>query len=117
MSAAVNLCDVSFSVGLRQMARWPGIESTIDIEEALGYLGYVLQNLSTIWEEKDLDGKQRLQQIVPTGLTWKNFADKGGFEPTGPDVSDSFYRLLADSSVSEGVVVGPEGFEPPTKGL
>ena len=90
----------------------------LDIEDALGYLGYVLHNLSTIWEEKDLDGKQRLQQIVfPTGLTWKNLADKGGFEPTGPDVSDSFYRLLADSSVSEGVVVGPEGFEPPTKGL
>ena len=90
----------------------------LDIEDALGYPGYVLHNLSIIWKEKDLDGKQRLQQIVfPTGLTWKNSADTGRFEPTEPDVSDSFYRLLADSSVTEGVLVGPEGFEPPTKGL
>ena len=87
----------------------------LHIEEALGYLGYVLRNLSALWMDKDLDGKQRLQQIIfPNGLIW---AQTGHFEPPESDVNDSFYRVLSDSSLGDDDLVGPEGFEPPTKGL
>jgi site-specific DNA recombinase len=100
---------------------WQAQASELDIDTALGYLNYLLWNVDTIWQERDLDGKQRLQvALFPNGLVWKS---EGLFEqPKKSDgslntSSHSIYTLLSDPLQTESDLVGPEGFEPPTKGL
>ena len=72
---------------------------------------HLFWNSRTLLEKSDLDGKQRLARLIfPAGLIFT----KSGF---GTPITHSIYTLLADESIEEGVLVGPEGFEPPTKGL
>jgi hypothetical protein len=77
----------------------------------MAYLTHLLLNTSTIWQTSDLQGKQKLQRrLFPNGLVF----EKSGF---GTPITHSIYTLLASDSVDEMVLVGPEGFEPPAKGL
>ena len=90
---------------------WQAQATELDIDTALDYLNYLLWNVDTIWQERDLDGKQRLQAaLFPNGLIWGS----EGFLNTS---SHSIYTLLSDPLQTESDLVGPEGFEPPTKGL
>ena len=85
--------------------------SVIDVDTALSYLLHLFWNSSILWEQSDLQGKQRLARLIfPEGLPLLGT----GF---GTPVTHSTYRLLADETVPESILVGPEGFEPPTKGL
>ena len=85
--------------------------SELDLETALNYLKYQFLNTHILWDESDLAGKIRLQQsIFPKGVVWSS----KGF---GTPVTHSIFNLLQAPSAEESVLVGPEGFEPPTKGL
>ena len=85
--------------------------TVIDVDTALSYLMHLLWNSHILWETSDLEVKQRLARLIfPEGVTFSN-------DDFGTPVTHSIFSLLADKSVEDGVLVGPEGFEPPTKGL
>jgi len=78
--------------------------SELDLETSLGYLFHLLWNTCAIWQTSDLQGKQRIQRrIFPMGVAF----DKTGF---GTPVTHSIYTLLGDESVSDSVLVAPQGF-------
>jgi site-specific DNA recombinase len=78
----------------------------LDLDSAIEYLTHLLWNTSIAWQTSDLRGKQRIQRrIFPEGLIF----EKTGF---GTPVTHSIYTLLGDDSVSEHVLVAPQGFEP-----
>jgi site-specific DNA recombinase len=84
---------------------------TLDIDTAATYLRYTLLNTAYSWQAADLKGKKQIQKSVfPDGLVYT----LEGFTNT---VTSSFYCLLREETRSIGDLVGPEGFEPPTKGL
>jgi hypothetical protein len=103
---------VRIDIADTQERLWQAQASELDIDTALAYLNYLLWNVGTIWQERELDGKQRLQKaLFPKGLVW---SDSEGLLNTS---SHSIYTLLSDPLQTESDLVGPEGFEPPAKGL
>ena len=92
--------------------RLSSAESTeLDLETALEYLKYQFWNTHILWQQSDLAGKVRLQQaIFPKGVIWSS-------EGFGTPETHSIFSLLPAYEAEEPVLVGPEGFEPPTKGL
>jgi site-specific DNA recombinase len=85
--------------------------SELDLETALEYLKFQFWNTHILWQQSDLAGKVRLQRaIFPNGVVWSS-------EGFGTPVTHSIFSLLAAAESEESVLVGPEGFEPPTKGL
>ena len=85
--------------------------SDLDLETALEYLKFQFWNTHILWQQSDLAGKVRLQRaIFPNGVIWSS-------EGFGTPVTHSIFSLLPAAESEESVLVGPEGFEPPTKGL
>ena len=85
--------------------------SELDLETALEYLQYQFWNTNILWEQSDLAGKIRLQgSIFPKGIVWSS-------EGFGTPVTHSIFSLLTAQEQPDSLLVGPEGFEPPTKGL
>lgn len=83
----------------------------LDLGTALEYLRYQFWNTHILWQQSDLAGKIRLQQaIFPRGVIWSS-------EGFGTPETHSIFSLLQAYETEEPVLVGPEGFEPPTKGL
>ena len=83
----------------------------LDLDSAIEYLTHLLWNTSLVWQTSDLQGKKRIQRrMFPEGLVY-------GSEGFGTPLTHSIYTLLASNSLDEAVLVGPEGFEPPAKGL
>ena len=77
----------------------------IDADTAVSYLMHLFWNSRNLWENSDLDGKQRIARtIFPEGI----FFTEAGF---GTPVTHSVYTLLADSNVEEGGMVRPRRFE------
>ena len=86
-------------------------DRTLDVDTAARYLRHTLWNTAYSWQVADLAGKKRLQKrIFPEGLVYT----PEGFTNTA---TSSFYGLLRQENRDTGVLVGPEGFEPPAKGL
>jgi site-specific DNA recombinase len=85
--------------------------SELDLETALSYLRYQFWNTHILWEASDIDGKLRLQKaLFPHGLIWESVG-------LGTPETRSVFRVLPAIESDESLLVGPEGFEPPTKGL
>ena len=83
----------------------------LDLETALTYLRYQFWNTHIVWQESDLAERIRLQKaLFPDGVFWES--DGLGTPPT-----HSIFKLLPIAESDESLLVGPEGFEPPTKGL
>ncbi len=86
-------------------------DRTLDVDTAAMYLRHTLWNTPYSWQVADLKGKKQIQKrIFPEGLVYT----LGGFTNT---VTSSFYGLLREENRDTGDLVGPEGFEPPAKGL
>jgi site-specific DNA recombinase len=86
-------------------------DRTFDVDTAATYLKHTLLNTAYSWQVADMKGKKQIQKsIFPKGLVYT----LEGFTNT---VTSSFYGLLGEENRSTGDLVGPEGFEPPTKGL
>ena len=78
----------------------------LDLDTALGYLQHLLWNTSYLWQTSDLQGKQRIQRrVFPKGLVW----ERSGF---GTPLTHLIFTLLASNSLSDVVLVAPQGFEP-----
>ena len=85
--------------------------SELDLETALDYLSYQFWNTHILWQESDLAGKIRLQKaLFPHGVIWES-------EGLGTSPTHSIFNVLPATESEESLLVGPEGFEPPTKGL
>jgi site-specific DNA recombinase len=83
----------------------------LDLATALNYLQYQFWNTNILWQESDLAGKISLQKaLFPDGVSWES----GGL---GTPPTHSIFKLLPIAESDESLLVGPEGFEPPTKGL
>jgi hypothetical protein len=74
---------------------------SLDVEAAIGHMGFVLWNVRHVYETHDLRGKQRLHaRLFPNGLP----ITKNGFWNVA---THSLYVLLADDSVPDAEVVRP----------
>jgi hypothetical protein len=83
----------------------------VGLATALDYLRYQFWNTHILWQESDLAGKIRLQRaLFPHGIVWES-------EGLGTPPSHSVFEVLPKEEETESLLVGPEGFEPPTKGL
>ena len=86
-------------------------DKTLDIDTAAMYLRHTLWNTAYSWQVADLNGKKQIQKrVFPEGLVYT----LEGFTNT---VTSSFYGLVREENRDKSVLVGPEGFEPPAKGL
>ena len=80
--------------------------NTLDVDTAFSYLQFLLWNTHPVWESSDLRGKQQLQRrVFPKGVSWE---EDGFLEP----VTHSLYTLLGSDSLTDSLLVAPQGFEP-----
>ena len=84
----------------------PPSDDRLGTEERLELAAQILGNLRKVWEDSDLDNRQRLQSLIfPEGLRW----DGTGF---GAPVSNRVIGYLRAETVPKPTMVTPRGFEP-----
>jgi site-specific DNA recombinase len=84
---------------------------TLDLDTAAAYLRHTLWNTTYSWQVADFKDKRAIQKrIFPEGVVYK---EEGFWNP----VTSPLYSMLQSKTAEIGELVGPEGFEPPTKGL